>query len=174
MLDQPQIGPVRGRQGKIASSAKPGYSAVDAVRLFPTISQNVSVRKRSKMLDSVLIFHRACLGAHQNKLVAENYSIRGSIKKKRPRLWDRGLPCYGRRSDGTGGILCKGDLLSKDCANRRVARNVLRTAIWTASVQKSPDRQMLRASAAGARVSVATPQHRIRPHCPSASMVDDG
>ncbi len=27
-------------------------------------------------------------------------TLPGLIKKKRPRLWDRGLPCYGRRSDG--------------------------------------------------------------------------
>jgi hypothetical protein len=27
-------------------------------------------------------------------------TLPGAIEKKRPRLWDRGLPCYGRRSDG--------------------------------------------------------------------------
>jgi len=46
---------------------------------------------------------------------------------KEARLCGPSLPVIAGAQTETGGISCKADSLSKDCANRRVAQNALRT-----------------------------------------------
>jgi hypothetical protein len=168
MPDHPNPTTPRRRQGQNPSSA-PRWTLSRKNRrcILGQVRQVFSCKFRELLLGKCWISSRFSGGAHQNKLVAENYSSGLDQKEETPAV-------------GPGSSLLRPALRRKPAAFFVIAtcyRKIVLTAEWPGTFRQrrfsaAPAVRKRAPAAAGqrrsgrGRSSVDTPHNHIRPHCP--------